>query len=85
MAGRHRNSDVTTVRNKYLLRTNKVSHFFTFFLLFFSLNYIMLKIVALGCYRKLGKDFLNSEFLPFLGLSVNSEELIKHIFRCIHP
>lgn len=57
--------------NKHLLRANKVSHFFTSY--FFWGDYIMLKVVALDSIKRWEKT-LNSEFLAFLRLNVNSEE-----------
>ena len=51
---------------------------------FFLLDYIMLKIVDLDSIKTWEKT-LNSEFLAFLRLNVNSEEYKKHTFRFIHP
>ena len=60
-----------------------MSYFFTLFI-FFLLDYIMLKIVDLDSIKTWEKT-LNSEFLAFLRLNVNSEEYKKHTFRFIHP
>ena len=51
---------------------------------FFLLDYIMLKIVDLDSIKTWEKT-LNSEFLAFLGLNVNSEEYKKHTCRFMHP
>lgn len=71
------------VRND-LLRMSKVSYFFTLFIFFFLLDYIMLKIVDLDSIKTWEKT-LNSEFLAFLRLNVNSEEYKKHTCRYMHP